>query len=111
MKRYVKIIIFSTLLPFSLICGAEQPKEPAVTSGMAMGADEGAMDPAKIEAHLKEMQEQTLQMHDLSNKILAETDPQKQQALKDQQLELLKAQHMKIMSRHSGKPMDHKKMH
>jgi len=37
-------------------------------------------------------QEQMLKMHDLSNKILAETDPKKQQALKDQQLELIKAE-------------------
>jgi hypothetical protein len=48
-------------------------------------------------------------MHDLSNKILAETDPQKQQALKDQQLELMKAEHIKMMSQHAGKGMNHKK--
>jgi hypothetical protein len=48
-------------------------------------------------------------MHDLSNKILAETNPQKQQALKDQQLELMKAEHMKMMSQHAGKGMNHKK--
>ncbi|QPK64532.1 hypothetical protein IVG45_06125 [Methylomonas sp. LL1] len=110
MKHFSKIVIFSTLLPLSFICGAEQPKEPATSGGKAMAPDPGGMDPAKMEQHMKDMQEHSLMMHDLSNKILAETDPQKQQALKDQQLELMKAQHMKMMSGHSGKPMDHKKM-
>jgi hypothetical protein len=62
-----------------------------------------------MEAHLKDRQAHQLAMHDLSNKILAETDPQKQQALKDQQLELMKAEHIKMMSQHAGKGMNHKK--
>jgi hypothetical protein len=69
----------------------------------------GSMDPAQMEAHLKDRQAHQLAMHDLSNKILAETNPQKQQALKDQQLELMKAEHMKMMSKHAGKGMNHKK--
>lgn len=110
MKRFVKILILSALLPFSVICGAEEAVNPAMTGGMAMGSDTGPMDPAKMEEHLKERQEHLLKMHDLSNKILAETDPQKQQALKDQQLELMKAEHANMMSKHMGKPMHHKKM-
>jgi hypothetical protein len=47
-----------------------------------------------------------LKMHDLSNKILAETDPKKQQALKDQQLELMKSEHMQMMSMHHPKMMN-----
>lgn len=97
MNRFVKIIVMFALLPFSLICSAEQP------------AMKGGMDPVKMEAHLKNRQAHELAMHDLSDKILAETDPQKQQALKDQQLELMKAEHMKMMSEHAGKVMDHKK--
>ena len=46
-----------------------------------------------------------LKMHDLSSKILAETDPAKQQALKDQQLELIKAEHMQMMNMHHPKMM------
>ena len=56
--------------------------------------------------HLKIRQEQMLKMHDLSNKILAETDPKKQQALKDQQLELIKAEHLQMMSMHHPKMMN-----
>ena len=100
MNRFVKILVISTLLPFTIICNAEQPIPPAMN---------GSMDPAQMEAHLKDRQAHQLAMHDLSNKILAETDPQKQQALKDQQLELMKAEHMKMMSQHAGKGMNHKK--
>jgi len=98
MKHLIRIIALSVLLPFSVICSAT---DPAMTGGM---------EPAQLEAHLKDRQAHELAMHDLSSKILAETDPQKQQALKEQQLELMKTQHLKMMSGHPGKPMDHKKM-
>ncbi len=68
----------------------------------------GGMEPGKLDEHLKQKQQHTLMMHDLSNKILTETDPAKQQALKDQQLELMKAHHAQMMSMHPDKPMDHK---
>ncbi len=97
MKHFVKIVLISALLPYSLICSAAPP------------AMNGGMDPAQMEAHLKDRQAHELAMHDLSDKILAETDPQKQQALKDQQLELMKVEHMKMMSQHAGKGMNHKK--
>jgi len=61
------------------------------------------MDESKMMAHLKMKQEQMLKIHDLSNKILAETDPKKKQALKDQQLELIKVEHMQMMSMHHSK--------
>lgn len=111
MKHLLKIFIFSSLIPFSAICSAEQSKESNMNDGMTMDAGQQAMDPAKMEAQLKERQAHLLAMHDLSNKILAETDPAKQQILKDQQLELMKAEHTKSMSRHSGKPMHNKQMH
>ncbi|ATG90114.1 hypothetical protein [Methylomonas koyamae] len=106
MKRFIRIIVLSTLLPFSIICSAEQVNDPAMTGGM----DSAKLEAHLLEAHLKDRQAHELAMHDLSNKILAETDPQKQQALKDQQLELMKAQHLKMMSQHPGKAMGHKKM-
>lgn len=98
MKTSLKILILSALFALSAASNAQEH-------------DMGSMDPAKMTEHLKQKQEHMLAIHDLSNKILAEKDPQKQQALKDQQLELLKAHHMEMMSMHHGKPMDHKKMH
>ncbi|MDD1622728.1 MAG: hypothetical protein LUQ11_14725 [Methylococcaceae bacterium] len=110
MKTTLKILTLSTLLAFGSVSHAEQAQKPAMGEGMGMEHEMGGMDPAKMAEHLKEKQEQMLMMHDLSNKILAEKDPQKQQALKDQQLELMKAHHMKMMSMHHGKHMEHKKM-
>lgn len=107
MKTSLKILILSILFGLSAASNAQQPP----MGGKGMEHDMGAMDPAKMTEHLKQKQEHMLMMHDLSNKILAEKDPQKQQALKDQQLELIKAHHMEMMSMHHGKPMDHKKMH
>lgn len=57
--------------------------------------------------HLKEMQAHMLLMHDLSNKILAEKDPKKQQALKDQQLEVMKAHIADRMAKHHQMRMSH----
>jgi hypothetical protein len=57
----------------------------------------GNMDESKMMEHMKMRQEHDLKMHDLSNKILAETDPAKKQALKDQQIELMKSHHMHMM--------------
>ncbi|MCK9606493.1 MAG: hypothetical protein M0R33_08580 [Methylomonas sp.] len=108
MKTSLKILILSALFSLSAASYAQQPP---MGDGKGMEHNMGAMDPAKMTEHLKQKQENLLMMHDLSNKILAEKDPQKQQALKDQQLELMKAHHMEIMSMHHGKPMDHKKMH
>ena len=57
--------------------------------------------------HLKEMQAHMLIMHDLSNKILAEKDPAKQQALKDQQLLVMKAHIADRMAKHHKMQMSH----
>lgn len=57
--------------------------------------------------HLKEKQAHILLMHDLSNKILAEKDPKKQQQLKDQQLDLMKAHMMKMMEKQHKMKMSH----
>ncbi|MGR8929233.1 MAG: hypothetical protein ACU836_01245 [Gammaproteobacteria bacterium] len=68
------------------------------------------MDPAKMAENMKQKQEHMLMMHELSNKILAEKDPKKQQTLKNQQLELMKAHHKHMMSMHHGKEMEHQSM-
>jgi hypothetical protein len=87
MHRLLLFVCLNALSALSVNCYAQQP----------------AVDPAKLTEYLQAMQEQMLQMHDLSNKILAETDPQKQQALKAQQLELMKAQYLRMLSQqHPG---------
>ncbi|MBS4052540.1 MAG: hypothetical protein KGZ69_15270 [Methylomonas sp.] len=108
MNTSLKILTLSALLSLSAASHAEQAP---TAGGKGMGHEMGAMDPAKMTEHLKQKQEHMLTMHDLSNKILAEKDPQKQQALKDRQLELIKAHHMEMMSMHHGKPADHNNMH
>lgn len=110
MKTSLKVLILSTLLPLTGISYAQQPTHQGPMSGDMMGMEHGVgkMDPAKLTEHLKKRQEQMLLIHDLSNKILAEKDPQKQQALKDQQLELMRAHHMEMMSMHHGQ-MSHEK--
>lgn len=101
MKMLVKLIAMLALVSLSQASLAADPveKKPEMTMGHAM-------DESKMMEHLKIRQEEILKMHDLSNKILAETDPKKQQALKDQQLELIKADHIKMMSMHHSKMMD-----
>ncbi len=52
------------------------------------------------EKHMRSMQEHMLKMHDLSNRILAEPDSAKKEALKTEQIQLMKAHHADMMSRH-----------
>lgn len=109
MKTTIKTLALSALVAFSATSIAEQAPQPSASSadkaGKAMQHEMAGMDHGNKPEQLKEMQAHTLMMHDLSNKILAETDPTKQQALKDQQLELMKAHHAQMMSAH------HKDMH
>jgi hypothetical protein len=103
-KILVKLIAILALISLSQLSLAvdQAEKKPEMKMDHAMGT----MDEAKMMEHLKIRQEQMLKMHDLSNKILAETDPKKQQALKDQQLELIKAEHLQMMSMHHPKMMN-----
>ena len=113
MKTSLKILTLSALFIFSANGIAQQAHHQMPAGdmeGKGMQHDMSNMDPAKMDEHMRKKQEHMLMMHDLSNKILAEKDPKKQQALKDQQIELMKAHHMQMMSMHHGKAMDHKKM-
>ncbi len=79
-------------------------------SGMKHQQKEGmmqGMDHEKMMEHMKKMQEHRLKMHDLSNKILAETDSAKQQALKDEQLQLMMQHHMAMRKHHKMMGMEH----
>ena len=93
--KAIYLIITTAVLLFSTVSHAEEPaatSAPAQTpahppKGMGMMDDE----------HLKMMQDHILAMHDLSNKILAETDPAKKEQLKQQQRDLMKAHHHGMM--------------
>lgn len=107
MKSLFGTLALTTLLVFSTSSIAQQAHHQAQMKGdkeaKGMQHEKGNMDHAKMLEHLKKKQAHMLMMHDLSNKILAEKDSKKQQALKDQQLELMKAHHMEMMSMHHGK--------
>jgi hypothetical protein len=109
MKQIYKAMAVSLLLiPIALTLQAEEnPQQPPpppphnMHGGMEMHGDMMREMPSLEK--LKEMQEHLLTMHDLSNKILAEKDPKKQQALKDQQLEIMKAHIADRMAKHQQK--------
>ena len=104
MKIFIKLIAILALVALSQVTLAADPVEK--TPEMKMDHAMGAMDESKMMEHLKVRQEEMLKMHDLSTKILAETDPKKRQALKDQQLELIKAEHIQMMNMHHSKMMN-----
>ncbi len=94
MKNSLKIMLLCVFfLPLSMTVAAEEDKGEHAEHSMHAG---GKMSPERLQA----MQAHILAMHDLSNKILAEKDPKKQQALKDQQLELMKAHMAEKIARH-----------
>jgi hypothetical protein len=103
MKILSRLIAILALISLSQLCLAVEQVEKTPEMEMAQPMK---MDETKMMEHLKMRQEQILKMHDLSNKILAETDPKKKQELKNEQLELLKAQHMHMMSMHHQKMMN-----
>lgn len=108
-----KILFLCAVIGFGSASNAQQPEQAPMGESMEMEHGMGGMDPVKMLERLKSKQNYILMMHNLSNKILAETDSQKQQALKDEQLELMKTHQMQMMSMHhakpmqDGKPMDH----
>ena len=104
MKILSRLIAMLALISLSQVCLAVE--QAGKTPEMKMDQPMAKMDETKMMEHLKMRQEQMLKMHDLSNKILAETDPKKKQELKDEQLELMKAEHMQMMSMHHPKMMN-----
>jgi hypothetical protein len=124
MKHIYKIIAICLLsLPISMLAQAGEhdmqgmgmhdgmkgmqgmDKHDGMKGGMqGMGMHGDMMADMMSPEHLKQMQAHMLLMHDLSNKILAEKDPKKQQALKDQQLEIMKAHIADRMAKHHKMP-------
>ena len=95
----------------------EKSKESAGTMKMqgGMGKHQGMgmmgnMTEQEKEQHLRTMQEHMLKMHELSNKILAETNPAKKEELKNEQLQLMKKYYGQMMERrmHRNMPQQQK---
>ena len=106
MKSITPLILTCVMLAsLSALSHAAEPANTGTATanmkphhGMGMWAH-GMTDEDK-EAHLKAMQDYSLKIHDLSNQILAEKDPTKQEALKTQQRELMKEHYEKIRQAH-----------
>lgn len=54
-------------------------------------------DREREDRHLRTMQSHILQMHEMSTKIIAEQDPAKKEALKAQQLQMMKDYRAQMM--------------
>jgi len=104
MKFVIKTFTLSALLIVSAAGHAENAK------GGHMQHNMSGMDASQMTDRMQEMQSHMLMMHDLSNRILAETNAKKKQALKNQQLELMKAHHMQMMGSHHAQQPAEKKM-
>ena len=105
--KHCILFLHCFLLTYSLAAVAEQPKP---MPGMGMMGMMMSMSDEQLEARMKSMQAHMLMMHDLSNQIIAESDPIKKQDLKNQQIELMKAHHKKMMAMHAQKTSQHHEM-
>ncbi|PKM12711.1 MAG: hypothetical protein CVV13_04230 [Gammaproteobacteria bacterium HGW-Gammaproteobacteria-3] len=76
---------------------ADSAKQPGMNMHQGMANRMAGMSEEQKDQHMRAMQEHMLTMHELSDKIIAEQDPAKKQALKDQQLELMKAHKAQMM--------------
>jgi hypothetical protein len=92
------------------------PDEPMdIQKGMGMGMHRGMgmgghqMTEAERDQHLRTYQEHMLKMHDLSNRILSETDEKKKEQLKNEQLELMKAHHEQMRAHRMERRQQHQK--
>lgn len=109
------------ILPLSLAAQTEAPPSPEthkpstdMSKGMGMQHGMGmmgGMTEEQKDEHLKRMQEHILQMHDLSNRILAEKDPAKKEQLKNEQLQLMKAHHAQKMQHRMENMQKRQQMH
>ncbi|MDO9269687.1 MAG: hypothetical protein Q7T96_11340 [Methylobacter sp.] len=111
---YKSTAVLLLLLPISMTSSAAEPQkagEPMKEMGthqQGMGMMGGMTEEQKTQ-HMRTMQEHMLTMHDLSNQILSEKDPTKKEALKNQQLELMKSHHAQMMQHRQQKMQERKK--
>ncbi|MDD1648912.1 MAG: hypothetical protein LUO80_00750 [Methylococcaceae bacterium] len=93
---------------------AEEAAPKPIPTPPAGGQQMGGMDMSGMmmsEDKLKGKQEHLLKMHELSNKILAATDPKEKDRLKAEQLQLMKdheKQHHQMMQQHMQDMMKQK---
>ena len=96
------------LLASSVSLAVHAEPLPPAPGEHQMGSMGGMM---MSEDKLKEKQEHLLKMHELSNKILAATDPKEKDRLKAEQLQLMKdheKQHHMMMQQHMQQMMQNK---
>lgn len=115
----ITIATLFLLLTHSLASHAGSPATPAASDdpmnmekGMEMHRGmgmQGRMSDAERDQHLRMSQEHMLKMHDLSNRILSETDEKKKEQLKNEQLELMKAHHDQMMMKRMERRQQHQK--
>lgn len=100
MKPVIKAIaVGMLLLPLGITVFAEDKTPSGMQNKKGMM---GGMSEAEKDQRMRDMQEQMLKIHDLSNQILAEKDPFKKQKLKDEQLQLMKAHKASMMGKHKS---------
>ena len=113
MKKLVASIV---LFSFLALIGAmgiaqetpQQQQRQTMKKGMGnmdscmMGGMMGNMSEEQRDRHMRSMQDHMLQMHQLSDQILAAKAPGEKEILKEKQLELMKT--------HKSKMMSHKRM-
>ena len=98
MKKFYSIMtMFFLLFVNSISIAAEEQATPIQTPQQPPVKPAKDMGMMADDEQLKMMQEHILAMHDLSNKILAETDPAKKEQLKQQQRDLMKTYHVSMM--------------
>ena len=107
MKFLFKFFYIVSLFGIFVTAGAVESGAQNNTSCMGMGMGMGGMHQSMMnnmtdeqrDKHLRAKQEHMLKMHELANQILAETDGQKKEKLKQQQLDLMKEKMSKMRAK------------
>lgn len=100
------LLIFSTL-SFQALAKDEPKMQHSMSGKQGM---QGQMTKEKMDTRMRSMQAHMLTMHDYANRILDEKDPDKKQQLKDEQLTLMKAHHMKMKAHRQKMKQMHQNM-
>jgi hypothetical protein len=104
MKTGYKVLGMVLLAACSFNLGAqEQPVEAKtpinVKKPEVLPSKMGDMTEVQKDQYLHAMQDHLLEMHELSDRIIAEQDPVKKQVLKDQQFRMMKLHKVRMLGR------------
>jgi len=111
MKKIMTITaVFACAFFIPGVSAQDKPEMQHSMKGMDSMQGKMQMSKEKMDDHMRAMQAHMLMMHDYSNKILSEKDPEKKQKLKDEQLELMKAHHKQMMMHRQKMEQMHQKM-